>query len=184
MTHSTTPPKQPSATNRTLVDGVAFIRIDDTNAPNARVAIHVEHPSHDRGVRCFFRRADGDVAASIRSHLRTSLPDDLTRVEITDTVGLGISEADVLPRRMARETPTSSRTPSAPSTGCLVSDGGTTVADCDERMMRLGGCDGCGAFGVVTYEPGLIDRGLGWACRYCVGEASLLPSDYKSGEGE
>lgn len=129
MTYSTTPSKQnrPLSTNRTLVDGVAYIRIDDTNAPNNRVAIHVEHSAHDGGVRCFFRRADGDVAGSIRSHLRTSLPDDLARVEIVDTVGLGIQESDVLPRQMRRETPFSPATEVAVESARLVADGGREV---------------------------------------------------------
>jgi len=83
------------------------IRIDDTQAPNDRVVIHVHHSEHDQGVRAFFRSRDGDVGASIRSHLRTAIDTDLECVELEDTVGLGLTDADVLPRRLrfARETP-------------------------------------------------------------------------------
>ena len=95
----------PQNTNRTLTDSVATVRIDETTSTSDRVTIHVEHPDHDGGVRAFWRRRDGDVAGSIRSHLRTELDDDLARVDVIDTVGLGIGEDDVLPRGMARSTP-------------------------------------------------------------------------------
>jgi len=95
----------PQKTNRTLHDSVATVRIDDTQSTSERVTIHVEHADHDGGVRAFWRDRNGDVAASIRSHLRTELDDDLARVDVIDTVGLGIAEADVLPRGMAQSTP-------------------------------------------------------------------------------
>ncbi|WP_436348767.1 hypothetical protein [Natronorubrum sp. FCH18a] len=83
------------------------IRIDDTQAPNGRVVIHVHHADHDGGVRAFFRHRDGDVGASIRSHLRTEVDAELTCVELEDTAGLGLTDAEVLPRalRFGRESP-------------------------------------------------------------------------------
>jgi len=38
------PDGTPKATGRTLVESVATVRIDCTNAPNDRVMIHIEHP--------------------------------------------------------------------------------------------------------------------------------------------
>lgn len=99
------PDGTPKNTGRELHEGIATVRIDDSQAPNGRVTIHVEHPDHDGGTRAFWRRRDGDVAGSIKSHLRTELEDDLARVEVIDTVGLGIAESDLLPRGMARSTP-------------------------------------------------------------------------------
>lgn len=68
--------------------------------------IHVHHDEHIDGVRVFFRRRDADVGAAIHSHLRTEIDATLTRVELEDTVGLGLMAADVLPRglRVDRET--------------------------------------------------------------------------------
>lgn len=100
------PDGRPKATGRELFKSVATVRVDDTQAPNGRVAIHVEHPDHDRGVRCFYRSSSRDpVASCIRSHLRTELAADLQRVEVIDEAGLGLAEADLLPRKMARERP-------------------------------------------------------------------------------
>jgi len=99
------PDGTPKNTGRTLLESVATVRIDDSQAPNGRVAIHVEHPAHDGGVRCFWRNCDADVARTIRSHLRTELPDDLARVDVIDQAGVGVAEPDLLPRGMARSTP-------------------------------------------------------------------------------
>ena len=82
-------------TGRTLVESVAHVRIADTMAPNDRVSIHVEHPAHDGGVRCFYRYADSDVAATLRRHLR-QLSEEIARVEIVDDVGLGLSEWELV----------------------------------------------------------------------------------------
>lgn len=92
-------------TGRTLVESVATVTVDDTLADNPRVAIHVEHPDHDGGVRAFWRRRDSDIAASIRSHLQTELATDLTRIEVIDKAGVGISESRVLPRRLSQPRP-------------------------------------------------------------------------------
>lgn len=97
------PEGTPKDTGRTLVASVATVRIDETPAPNPRVAIHVEHPSHDGGVRCFYRRRDGDVAGSIRSHIRTELDPNPVRIEVIDNAGAGLSEAEVLPRRLQHD---------------------------------------------------------------------------------
>jgi len=106
MEQHTTPNDRLKATGRELFESVATVRIDDTQAPNGRVAIHVEHPNHDRGVRCFFRSIDSDaVEASIKSHLKTEIESDLSRVEVIDEVGIGISERSILPRRMSRDRP-------------------------------------------------------------------------------
>jgi len=99
------PDGTPKKTGRVLHESIAAVRITDTPAPNDRVAIHVEHPGHDGGVRCFWRDHDTDVTASIRSHLRTELPDDIARVEVIDKAGVGVVEAELLPRGMARSTP-------------------------------------------------------------------------------
>ena len=100
------PDGTPKATGRTLVESVATVRIDRTNAPNDRVMIHIEHPDHDRGVRCFPRSAEfSPVASVIRSHLRTEIDAELARVEVIDTVGLGLAETALLPRRNAISSP-------------------------------------------------------------------------------
>lgn len=100
------PDGTPKATGRELFESVATVRVDDTQAPNGRVAIHVEHPDHDRGVRCFFRsRESAPVASCIKSHLRNELDADLARVEVIDEAGIGLVEADLLPRKMARSRP-------------------------------------------------------------------------------
>lgn len=99
------PDGTPKKTGRELFDGIATVRVDDTQAPNGRVAIHVEHPDHDGGVRCFFRDRDSDVTRSIRSHLRTELDDNLARVEVIDVAGVGLVEDELLPRGMARSSP-------------------------------------------------------------------------------
>lgn len=99
-------------TNRDVVEGVATVRVDERQSgeSNQQVTIHVEHPDHAGDARAFWRRRDGDVAGSIRSHLRTELDDDLARVEVIDEAGLGLSESELLPRRMARERPGSPAT--------------------------------------------------------------------------
>ena len=100
------PDGTPKATGRELFESVATVRVDDTQAPNGRVAIHVEHPDHDRGVRCFFRsRESAPVASCIKSHLRTEIDADLARVEVIDEADLGLAEADLMPRKMERERP-------------------------------------------------------------------------------
>jgi len=100
------PDGTPKATGRTLVESVATVRIDCTNAPNDRVMIHIEHPNHDRGVRCFPRSPEASsVASVIRSHLRTQIDAELARVEVIDTVGLGLTEAALLPRRSTISSP-------------------------------------------------------------------------------
>lgn len=88
-----------------MIDSAATIRTDDTQSTNDRVTIYVEHPDHDGGVRAFWWGRSGDIAGSIRSHLRTELDDCLARVDVIDTAGLGIVEDDVLPREMARSMP-------------------------------------------------------------------------------
>lgn len=99
------PDGTPKNTGRELHEGIATVRIDDVQAPNGRVTIHVEHPDHDGGTRAFWRHRDGDVAGSIKSHLRTELDDDLAHLEVIDEVGLGIPESELLPRAMACSTP-------------------------------------------------------------------------------
>lgn len=94
-----------SSTNRRLAESVATIRVDDTPADNPRLAIHVEHPSHDGGVRCFYRRRDSDVARTIRRHLDHGLPDTVERVEVIDEAGLNLPEVELLPSRMADSRP-------------------------------------------------------------------------------
>lgn len=92
----------PKRTGRTLVESVATVRIDDTQAPNGRVAIHVEHPSHSGGVRCFFRdRTTADVARSIQSHIRSELGTEVARVEVIDEAGVGINPRALVPDRLA-----------------------------------------------------------------------------------
>ncbi|MCG1008250.1 hypothetical protein [Halorubrum lacusprofundi] len=103
------PDGTPKATGRTLVESVATVRIDCTNAPNDRVMIHIEHPNHDRGVRCFSRSPEASsIASVIRSHLRTEIDAELARVEVIDTVGLGLTEAALLPRRSTISSPDTS----------------------------------------------------------------------------
>lgn len=69
---------------------------DPHTRPDGRVAIHIEHPDHDGGVRCFYRFHDMAVDA-IRSHLQGL--DGVTRVDITDELGLGLSERALLGER-------------------------------------------------------------------------------------
>lgn len=104
------PDGTPKDTGRELHESIATVRVDETPADNPRVAIHVEHPDHDSGVRCFYRRRDGDVTRAIKSHLRTELDADLTRVVVIDEADVGVAEPELLPRRMARSTPTSPAT--------------------------------------------------------------------------
>jgi len=85
---------------------VAEVRVDDTQAPNPRVVIHVKHPEHDKGVRAFYRRADSDVAGTIRDHLRRELDADIKRVDVTDTSDVGLVEADLLEREPIEATAT------------------------------------------------------------------------------
>lgn len=99
------PDGTPKKTGRELFESVATVRVDDTQAPNGRVAIHVEHPNHNGGVRCFYRPDECDISASIRSHLRTEIDADLTRVEVIDEAEVGLAEADLLPRKMERDRP-------------------------------------------------------------------------------
>jgi len=70
--------------------------------------IHIEHPNHDRGVRCFSRSPEASIASVIRSHLRTEIDAELARVEVIDTVGLGLTEAALLPRRSTISSPDTS----------------------------------------------------------------------------
>ena len=99
---------RPKATGRELFESVATVRVDDTQAPNGRVAMHVEHPDQDRGVRCFFRsRESAPVASCIKSHLRSEIDAELARVEVIDEADLGLTEADLLPRKMKHERPSS-----------------------------------------------------------------------------
>jgi hypothetical protein len=104
------PDGTPKATGRTLVESVATVRIDCTNAPNDRVMIHIEHPDHDRGARSFPRSPESSsVASVIRSHLRTEIDAELARVEVIDTVGLGLVETALLPRRSTISSPNASK---------------------------------------------------------------------------
>jgi len=91
------PDGTPKATGRTLHESIAHVRIDDSPEANGRVVIHVEHPDHDEGTRAFYRHRDSDVAATIRSHLETEIDADLTRVTITDSVGIGLVERELVP---------------------------------------------------------------------------------------
>lgn len=58
--------------------------------------IHVEHPHHDGGVRSFYRHRDSVIAATLRDHLADLEPAPV-RVDVTDTVGLGLCERELLP---------------------------------------------------------------------------------------
>ena len=91
----TRPDGRPKNTGQPLFGSIARVRVDDTPAPNDRVAIHIEHPDHDGGVRCFYRAREL-AAAAIRSHLQGL---DVTCVDITDEVGLGLSERALLGER-------------------------------------------------------------------------------------
>ncbi len=91
------PDGTPKSTGRKLHESIAHIRIDDSPEANGRVVIHVEHPDHDEGTRAFYRHRDSDVAATICSHLESEIDADLSRVTITDTVGLGIVERELVP---------------------------------------------------------------------------------------
>ena len=97
-------------TGAELSEDAVRIRVDDTQAPNERVVIHVEHPSHPEGVRAFYRNKNRmDVERCIRSHIRSELRDERIRtVEVTDTAHAGVTEQGVLPEYMqyTRHTPT------------------------------------------------------------------------------
>ncbi|SHH65981.1 hypothetical protein [Halobaculum gomorrense] len=96
------PDATPTKTGRRLHEHVVIIHVTETTAPNDRVAIHVEHPAHDGGVRCFYRHRDGDVTRSLRSHLRSELPhEELARVIVEDVADVGIDQTAVLPRALA-----------------------------------------------------------------------------------
>lgn len=92
----------PKRTGRTLVESVATVRIDDTQAPNGRVAIHVEHLEHPGGVRCFFRdRSTADVERSIRSHIRSELGSEVARVEVINEAGVAVDAGALVPDQLA-----------------------------------------------------------------------------------
>lgn len=90
---------------------VARITIDETPVENPRLVIHVHHAGHSKGVRAFYRRRDSDVARSIRNHIRREIDADLERIELSDSVGVGIDLEDLLPetyRYPWEQTPTPS----------------------------------------------------------------------------
>jgi hypothetical protein len=82
------------ATGRDVVESVATVRVDDHEV-RSNLTIHVEHPAHDGGTRCFFRSRESAPAA-IRSHLRR-LSDEIVRVEVIDEADLGLSERELIP---------------------------------------------------------------------------------------
>ena len=88
----TTPDGRPKATGAPVYDHHARVRLDETPAPNDRVAITVAHASHDGGVRTFYRPREW-VAAAVRRHVDGL---DVTGVTIVDDAGVGLSPADVL----------------------------------------------------------------------------------------
>ncbi|APX98651.1 hypothetical protein [Natronorubrum daqingense] len=87
---------RPTNTGRRLEESVVYVRVDETPASNDRVAVHIEHPDHDGGVRCFYRHRERAEQA-IRRHIGTEIDADLERVELEDTVGLGFAAYELLP---------------------------------------------------------------------------------------
>jgi hypothetical protein len=95
------PDGTPKNTGRRLSESVATVRVDDDDA-RSDYTIHVEHPGHDGGVRCFHRTCREMVVSGIRSHLRRLTDGDLARVEVLDEAGLGLSAAELLPNAYQR----------------------------------------------------------------------------------
>jgi len=78
-----------------LPRSVARVQVHDTAAQNQRVRVHVEHPSHYRGVHSWLRSDREGVVRSVRSHL-DGLDAEIVRVELEDDADLGLGEADLL----------------------------------------------------------------------------------------
>ncbi|WP_436348817.1 hypothetical protein [Natronorubrum sp. FCH18a] len=97
-------------TGRELEESVVFVRVDETPVTNERVAIHIEHPDHDGGVRCFYRYGE-TVGRSIRRHIKKEIDADLERVELEDTVGLNLSGREILPDEYKLSGPAGLETP-------------------------------------------------------------------------
>lgn len=69
----------------------------DNDQMRSNYTIHVEHPAHDRGVRCFHRNTREMVVSGLKNHLDRLTEDDIQRVDVVDRAGLGLDEPELLP---------------------------------------------------------------------------------------
>lgn len=115
-----TPDGRPKNTGATLHESVVRIRVDDERS-RSNYTIHVEHPAHDSGTRCFFRNDREMVVSAIRSHL-DKLADSsghsmrpyegtIHRADVVDAAGLGLTETELLPESYTRTGPFAPDTP-------------------------------------------------------------------------
>jgi hypothetical protein len=77
---------------------MARVKFHGTPADNSTVRVTVEHPEYYRGVRTFLRYTPETVGESVRSHLQREIDATLSRVEVHDDAGVGLTESDLLGR--------------------------------------------------------------------------------------
>jgi len=105
-------------TNRQLYQSVAHVRVDD-DTTRSDYTIHVTHPTHDGGVRCFHRPNRELVVSGLKKHL-ASLPDDIVCVEIKDEAGLRLSKAEIQPDQFKKASSGESESSEVPPIGAAV----------------------------------------------------------------
>lgn len=110
MTDHQRPDGAPKNTGRVLHDSIVTIRVDDDEA-RSNYTIHVEHPNHDGGVRCFHRSDRDMVVGGVRKHLDRLLDGEVGRVEVIDKADLGLSESEVRPDSYDRDGPFATNAP-------------------------------------------------------------------------
>ena len=104
------PDSTPKNTGTVLHESIAYVTVDDDKA-RSNYTIHVEHPDHDGGVRCFWRNSRDMVVSGLRKHLENVTDTDIARVEVTDRTGLGLTEAELRPESFNRTGPFAPDTP-------------------------------------------------------------------------
>lgn len=76
------------ATGRPQTASTITVRIDDTRA-RSDFTIHIEHPSYDQGVRCFYRGTRDRTINAITRHITDHAPD--AHVELINDTDLEIT---------------------------------------------------------------------------------------------
>lgn len=90
------PDGTPKYTGRTLHQCVVYVRVDD-DACRSDLTIHVEHPNHSGGVRCFHRTCRETAVPAIQSHLDRLTDGEPKQIDLEDNTELGITTAEIRP---------------------------------------------------------------------------------------
>lgn len=105
------PDGTPKNTGKTLHEDIVQIRVDDDRA-RSDYTIHVAHPNHSGGVRCFHRTCREMVVSGLQSHLDKLTDGDAKQVVVEDEADLGLTAEEVRPESYERTGAFAPETPS------------------------------------------------------------------------